>query len=263
MILGRFPTTAFLSHPEAATILPKFMPIAEAIKKGNMIEFKRALSRESGNDQWFFKHGVLLPILSRCEVLVWRSFARRVFLLTYEGQGLSSNPNGHLIAPTLNIKYLVVAAQYCQKLLEGWSTPMSSLTAIQVGRQHLNTMFMKSPDLEPPPNGRKKLGPYQGMIFGNKMPQLHDVEAIVASLVSQGLMGGFLSHNQGKFAIVGSKSKGGPLKAGFPDVWAVLKAKAARENRAGDVPGWVQHERINGMGGVINLSGARPAGSGG
>jgi hypothetical protein len=259
IILGRFPTQAFLSRQEAASILPKFLPITQAIKKGDMIAFKRALGRESGNERWFFKHGILLPLLSRCEVLVWRSFARRVFLLTYSWP---FDPSARK-APTLNIGDLVTAAQYCQKRLEGWTTPVSSMTPMQLGRTHPNSMFLKAPDLEPPYTGQKHLGPYEGMISGNKMPELHDIEAVLANLVSQGLMFGFLSHNQCKFAIIGSKAKGGPLKAGFPDVWKVLKAKATKENRAGDIPGWVQTERQGGGGGVFNLTGARPVGSGG
>lgn len=245
MILGRFPTAAFLSRPEAASLLPKFMPIAEAIKKGNMMAFKRALGPESGNEQWFIKHGIYLALLSRCEVLVWRTFARRVFLLTFEG--IAHNSAGQLKAPALDISNLVVAAQYCQKLLEGWSKP--------------NAMFNQG-GLQPPPNGPKKLGPYGGIIFRNKMPQLDDIEAILASLVSQGLLGGYLSHEYGKFAIVGSKAKGGPLPAGFPEVWAVLKAKAAREGRDGDCPGWVEKERSIGGGGVVNLSNVKPVGGG-
>jgi hypothetical protein len=236
------------------------MPIAQAIKKGDMLSFKRALGQDGGNEQWFFKYGVLLPLLSRCEVLVWRSLARRIFLLTFKWP---FDPTSNK-APMLHIQDLVAAAQFCQKQLEGWSRPVSSITAMQSGRQHPNAMFLKPVDLEPPQQGRKHLGPYGGMIFGNKMPEIHDVEAILASLISQGLMNGFLSHNMGVFAIKNSKTMGGPLKAGFPDVWKVLQTKAAREGRGGDVPGWVQNERNTGMGGVVNLSGiARPVGSGG
>ena len=96
------------------------------------------------------------------------------------------------------------------------------------------------------------------------MPDLVQVEAIVASLVQQGLLHGFISHGQGKFAILGSKQRGGPLKAGFPTVWEAIKDRAESEGRHSEVPGWVRGERKGGMGGVINLSGvARPVGSGG
>lgn len=260
LILGRFPTEAFLSRREAADLLPKFMPVVNAIKKGNMLAFKAALGPSSGNERWFFKHGILLPLLSRCEVLVWRSLARRVFLLTYQPPTTIIDPTKPFTAPVLYIEDVVVAAQLGQKQLEGWTRPISAMTA----RQHPNAMFLKTPDLEPPVKGRTKLGPYGGMIFGNQMPELHDVEAILASLVSQGLMYGVITHSTRKFSILGSKNRGGPLKAGFPVVWQVLQAKAKNEERGGDVPGWVQNERATGMGGVVNLSGiARPVGSGG
>ena len=239
--------------------MEKFAPICRAIQKGDLVSFKRALGPESGNEEWFFKRGILLPLLYRCEVLVWRSLARRVFLLTYQ---FPSDPNSRK-APTLDLMDLVAAARYCQKVLEGWQKPVDPMTAMQGGRVHTNAQFMKPADLVLPPNGAKQLSANQGTIFGNKMPDLLEIEGIVASLVQQGLLRGFISHNQGKFAILGAKQRGGPLKAGFPDVFEVLKARAKREGRASDVPGWVQTERNGGMGGVVNLSGiARPVGSG-
>jgi hypothetical protein len=158
---------------------------------------------------------------------------------------------------------LVAAAQCCQKVLEGWQKPVDSMAFMQSGRTHINSMFMKVPDLVPPQNDMKKLGAHQGTVFGGKMPDLLEVESVVASLVQQGLLRGFVSHNQGKFAILGSKQRGGPLNAGFPVVWVVLKSRADKEGREAEVPGWVKSETKVRMGGVVNLSGiARPVGSG-
>jgi nuclear mRNA export protein PCID2/THP1 len=234
------------------------VPISRAIQKGDMVAFKRALGPESGNERWFFQKGVLLPLLSRCEVVVWRSLARRVFLLTYQSP---TDPNSRK-APTLDLGDLVAAAQYCQKILEGWVKPIDSMTAMQSGRTHPNAMFMKPPDLVPPSEGPKKLGAQGGMVFGNLMPNLVEIEAIVASIVQQGLLHGFISHNQGKFAIIGSKQRGGPLNAGFPEVWEALKARAQKGDDF-EIPGWVLKERA-GMGGtVVHLTSARPIGSDG
>ncbi len=256
MILGRFASRSLMSRPEAAD-LGRFLSISDAIKKGDMIAFKQALGPESGNDKWLFHHEVLLPILTRCEVLVWRSLARRVFLLSYQ---FPTDPHSRK-APTLSLEALVAAAQYCQKILEGWKRPTSPLE--QSGRSHINSIFLKASNLEPPEGGPKKLRPNYGVIHGNRKPDLLEIEAIVASLVQQGLLHGFISHNQVKYAILGAKLRGGPLSAGFPNVWEVLKARAEREGRDRDVPGWVQIERTGGMGGVVNLSGiARPVGSG-
>lgn len=248
-----------MSRPESTGLLEKFAPICKAIRKGDMVSFKHSLGSESGNDEWFFRKGILLPLLHRCEVLVWRSLARRVFLLTYQ---FPTDPSSRK-APTLDLIHLVYAAQYCQKILEGWIRPADNLTLMQGGRVHPNTMFMKSLDLVPPPDGRRKLSANEGVIFANRMPDILEIEAVVASLVQQGLLRGFVSHNQGKFAILGAKQRGGPLNAGFPPVWEVLTARAAREGRESEVPGWVRSDRTFGMGGVVNLSGiARPVGSG-
>lgn len=260
MILGRFPSQILSTRPEAQGIIDKFIPIARAIQKGDIVAFKHALGPETGNEQWFFKKGILLPLLYRCEVLVWRSLARRIFLLTYQ---FPTDPKSRK-APTLDFASLVSAAQYCQKKLEGWQRPVDAITQMQAGRTHTNALFIKKPDLAPPPQGPKILSAHQGTVFGNTMPEYLEVEAIVASLVQQGLLHGYISHAQGKFAIVGSKQRGGPLNAGFPRVWEVLKARAEAEGKDAEVPGWVRNERKGGMGGVVNLSGiARPVGSGG
>jgi hypothetical protein len=263
MILGRFPSPSITSRPEARGIIEKFIPIAQAIQKGDIISFKRALGPSSGNEQWFFKKGLLLPLLYRCEVLVWRSLARRVFLLTYQK---AADPNSRK-APTLDFLCLTAAAQFCQKILEGWQREIDStgaMTQMQAGRTHTNAMFMKTPDLVPPPEGATQLSATQGVVFGNMMPGYDEIEAIVASLVQQGLLHGYVSHIQGKFAIMGSKQRGGPLNAGFPAVWEVVKTRAEGDGRDLEVPGWVRTEMKGGMGGVVNLSGiARPVGSGG
>lgn len=251
MILGRFPTPALMSRPEAFGLAEKFGPIAAAIRKGNMVAFKHALGSQGGNQRWFFQMGILLQLLTRCEVLIWRSLARRVFLLTYKFPTDTSSRD----APTLDLMDVVGAAQYCQKVLEGWQRPPTTTA-------HTNTVFMRKPDLAPPPEHAKRLGPHEGVVFGNKMPTYLEIEAIVATLIQQGLLYGFISHGRGKFAIIGAKQKG-VLNAGFPVVWEVLKERAEKEGRATVVPGWVQNEKSGRIGGVVRLRGARPVGSGG
>jgi hypothetical protein len=262
MILGKFPSQELSKCPEAADLLPKFLPIVAAIKKGNMVAFKHSLDKQGGNEKWLFHHGLLLPLLSRCEPLVWRSLARRIFSLTYSWPW---DPTSNKAA-VLNLTDMLAAAQMCQKLLEGWIRPVSpiaNMTEMQSGRVHPNAMFMKPLLLTLPPAGRKKLAPHQGIIFCNRMPRMLDIESIIAGLVTQGLLHGFMSHAQGKFAIIGSKQKDGPLNAGFPNPWEVISARAKAEQRDEEIPGWVQKERKFGGGGVVNLSGiARPVGSG-
>lgn len=248
LILGRFSSKVFLSRPESVGVVEKFVPITKAIRKGDLAAFKHALGLAGGNERWFFKKGLLLPLLHRAELLVWRSMARRVFLITYQ---LPSDPNSRK-APTLDLQHLVVAAQYCQKILEGWVRSKPTPGAL----------FVQSvPELIPPPSGPKVLAANEGTVFGNREPDLLEVEAIVASLVQQGLLHGFVSHNLSRYAILGAKQRGGALKAGFPEPWGIIKARA--ESGGTEVPGWVREERKRAVGGVVNLSGiARPVGSG-
>lgn len=252
LICGRFPSAALLSRPEAEDLKPRFEPIIEAIRKGDLPLLKRALGPEYGNEDWFWDKGLFLPLLYRCEVLVWRSLTRRVFQLTYDFPAEGNDR----VAPTLRISDVLVAAEYCQKLLEGWSRPSDPLSLSQEGRTHTNAIFMRTPSLVPPPDGPRKLLPSEGVIHGNMAPDMLQMEALVASLVQQGFLHGFVSHSMQKFAILGSKVKGGPMAAGWPVPWQVIRKNAGSD----EVPGWVKNERKQG-GGVVNLSGARPAGS--
>lgn len=261
-ILGKFPSTTLLSRPEASGLAEKFVPIFEAIRRGDLVSFKRALGPEGGNERWFFQKGLLLPLQSRCEVLVWRSLARRVFLLTYS---TPTDANSRT-APSLDINYLVEAARYCQKILEGWQRPGDPST-MQSIRQHTNTIFLQTslPELQPPARPLKLMA-NRGIVFGNREPKIADVEALVASLVQQGFLRGFVSHKHQRFAILGAKQRGGALKAGFPEPWTIIQeaAQTGGHDSPTAVPGWVSEERaISGLGGVVNLSGiARPVGSG-
>lgn len=250
-----------MSRPEASSVLEKFVPIVKAIKLGDIVAFKHALGPEGGNEQWFFRKGILLPLLYRCEVYVWRSLARRVLNLTYSWPFDANSKK----APTLNLSDLVIAAQYCQKVLEGWEMPLDTTKAMQSGRAHTNAMFMTAPDLVKPAGGLINVSTHQGTIWGSKIPDISDIESIIASLVQQGLLRGFISHTQGKFAILGAKQRGGPLNAGFPSIWEVIRDRAEKDGLGADVPGWVTGDSNSSVvsGGVFNLTGiARPAGSG-
>jgi nuclear mRNA export protein PCID2/THP1 len=95
---------------------------------------------------------------------------------------------------------------------------------------------------------------------------MREIESILASLLTQGLMRGFLTHKNPRFAIPGARLRGA-LPTGFPDVWQTIYA---RESEDDNVPGWVQPPspspavRAPGAaagGRVVNLSGARPVGS--
>ena len=79
------------------------------------------------------------------------------------------------------------------------------------------------------------------MVWGNTAVTPADVEMMVATLIQQGLMHGFIAHGQGRFAIIGAKAKG-PVLAGWGNVWQAIKERRYynEEFDPNEVPGWVR-----------------------
>jgi hypothetical protein len=111
-----------------------------------------------------------------------------------------------------------------------------------------------------------ELDPYADDEIAEVQPALlmGEIESILASLLTQGLMHGYLTHRNPRFAIPGAKLRGA-LPTGFPNVWETISAREKEDN---SVPGWVKPPQISKFGGpalggagrVVNLSGARPVG---
>ena len=96
---------------------------------------------------------------------------------------------------------------------------------------------------------------------GVQSETIRNLESILASLLTQDLMRGYLTHKNPRFAIPGARIKG-ILPTGFPNVWQTIYA---RESQDDHVPGWVRPAPVanpfgaGAAGGrVVNLSGARP-----
>lgn len=240
-MLGRFPSELLLARPEAATLSAVFVPILAAIRKGNFLAFQQAIA---ANERWLYQKGLLFTLTFRLRPIVWRSFIRRCFLLTYEAPPPTSRA-----APTLNLADVYVAASYVQKRLEGSA---SARAQQQPKRQsQTNNIFMMavansaadaSSSLVPPPVGRpRNLKPSEGLFWGNLQVTEKEVEGVVATLIAQGLMNGFLAHSNGKFAVMGAKKGGGPLAAGWPTVVRVVADRMAEDGvNANEVPAWVK-----------------------
>lgn len=242
IMLGRFPSASLLSRPDAAGLAEVFVPIMAAVRKGDFVAFQQAIA---AHERWLYHKGLLFTLLFRLRPVVWRSFLRRIFLLTYQA------PDGQnsRIAPTINLSDVFTAACYVQKRLEGYTpapAPLQNRGASTAG----NPLFMKAVQnnlqvLVPPPGGQSKtLKPSEGLFWGNLPVTMTEVEAVVAALAAQGLINGFLAHSSGKFAILGAK-KSGPLEAGWPTVAAAIRDRlAAEEAEEGlnidEVPAWVK-----------------------
>lgn len=243
LLLGRFPSGVLLSRPEAQQSLkPVFFPICQAIRSGNFAQFQAHLA---ANETWLFEKGLLLTLTNRLRPLLWRALSRKTFILTYVPPTDASSRK----AATLDLADLHTVAVYIQRRLEGWLP--SSPGTIRSRPPHVNALFMKAlknnvqdpieTTLAPPPGGPRQLRPNEGMIWGNAEVTFDDVEMMVATLVQQGLLHGFVAHGQGRFAIIGAKAKGSPVLAGWPNVWQTIRDRRYDEEFDMDeVHGWVK-----------------------
>ncbi|KAK0645562.1 hypothetical protein B0T16DRAFT_411451 [Cercophora newfieldiana] len=261
LLLGRFPSLNLLQRPEAAGFHDIFFPICAAVRAGNFVAFSQALAHSK---EWLWNRGLYLTLLYRLKPLVWRSFSRKVFLLTWQGENPDGTQSKKMAA--LSIDHLVTAATYVQKLLEGY-VPLKP--APRARPPHINTIFMKAVTnsvsdaesdslLAPPPGGPRALMPSEGLIFGNKRPDHDNIESILAGLIYGGVLNGFIARQLGLFAVEGARKAGGnPVLAGWPNAYQSIRERfneeyeeAAAAYNSGesadppgevdDVPGWVQ-----------------------
>ncbi|KAK5684197.1 hypothetical protein LTS10_004061 [Elasticomyces elasticus] len=240
IILGRFPSQELLGRPEAQGLAEKFVPICVAIKQGNLVTFKQHLNLDGEHAEWFLHFRILLQLRNRCEVLVWRSLARKVFILAgYRPSVPAVLPPGQKPpAATLGIEHLVTAFARLEQ------------AAATAEDEHYTDSDFVDVDYND----------------GEEAPQLSDadIESKLAALIDQGLCVGYMSRKHNKLAIKGRSANA--VTAGFPQVWSVLKAKAERgDGTMGDVPGWKKKERAGGVkpgpGVVLNFSNLRPVGA--
>lgn len=236
LLLGRLPSQVLLQRPEAQLLAPVFSQLAASIRTGNYMLFQSTLE---AHETWLFRKGLLLTLTFRLRPLLWRSFSRRTFLLTFTAP--KDDPDNRKAA-TLELWHLLSTASYIQKRLEGY---LPAKPGPRARPPHINSIFMKAVSnsagqgtenstLAPPPGGPKHLRPNEGLLWGNMSITAEHVEAMVSSLISQGLLHGFIAHSQGRFAIMGTKAKGSALAAGWPNVAEVMI------QTEDEVPGWVQ-----------------------
>jgi nuclear mRNA export protein PCID2/THP1 len=243
LLLGRFPSAALMQRPEARPLAPVFVPLCAAVRTGDFVRFQAHLA---AHEAWLLDKGLLLPLAHRLRPLLWRALGRRTFLLTYVAPTDASSRR----AATLDLHHLHAVAVYLQRRLEGW-LPATGAMGHRPRPPHVNPLLMKAvknsvqdpgdTTVVAPPGGPRKLRPNEGIIWGNADVTFDDVEMMVATLVQQGLMHGFVAHGQGRFAIIGAKAKGSPVLAGWPNVWQVIRDRRHDDDFDPDeVPGWVK-----------------------
>ena len=236
LIVGRFPSMQVLGRSEAQGLQAIFLPICQAIKEGDLATFRSLLDVDHPNAAWLLRKRILLQLRNRCEVLVWRSLARRTFVLS----GFTGDASKK--APSLSLEDLHILARY----LEGRASVVTA--EVRNDQSEISTNGHSSyidPDLEGEVDFEDA-----------ELISIDEIESIVASLIHQDLLHGYISHKYLRFVITGAKAKPA-LEVGFPNVWNVIQAVADTE-----VPGWVKEDRVQADGPrVIKITGARPAGA--
>ncbi|KAL4865390.1 hypothetical protein BDV12DRAFT_200137 [Aspergillus spectabilis] len=325
IILGRFPSQDLLQRPEAEGLVDKFVPLRQLIARGDYIAFREHLTN-SPNTEWFARKGILLPLRNRCEILVWRSLARKVFIhggFHGEPQGQAQRgppPFLYLTKLEAAVRWLKAQHQSPISATSFATNPHKSANDTQYGSQVVSVapdpdfVNLDHPITNEPPNppllskyadylcpsayfsstGQSLLNQNNSLIDGapdsnytsydlnpyteppypnsdpaNSSPLMREIESILASLLTQGLMRGYLTHKNPRFAIPGARLRGA-LPTGFPNVWQTIYA---REKEDTGVPGWVKPPPgmafggggaapagLAGGGRVVNLSGAKPVG---
>jgi hypothetical protein len=325
IIMGRFPSPMLFQTPEAQGLAERFLPLCRIIISGDYLAFREHLAVDSASAEWFARKGILFQLRHRCEILVWRSLTRKVFI--YGGFHGEQNPQTQRGPPPfLYLSKLEAAVRFLQTrhsqptFLKSSATDADSKNGHGSATVHLppdndfqglNGFITRSSDDadiddyiapdgyfdadgewrenadglpvdgEPEENGDnlEELNPYDAIngdvdLSGEQPPALlRELESVLASLLTQGLMRGYLTHKNPRFAIPGARLRGA-LPTGFPNVWQTIHTREVE--RGEEVPGWVRRPSVSrsgqrsalggtpfqgaGGGRVVNLKGAKPVG---
>lgn len=295
--LGRFPSSKLLQRRETADLAEHFLPLCRLIASGDLSGYREYLSLRNPHGRWLLQKRLLLQLQNRCEILVWRSLARRVFIEAGFPGGEDNK------TPFLRLSLLQAVAHWLYKKRSRpaikqtapnslrWASSSQDNVVVQsytnLENESCDSEFAGMEDAIVETGFNIVSGIYDGAddhherkVRTNRVdakhlkqdahPTIEEVECIMASLIQQDLICGFLTHNNPRFAIPGAKAKGA-LAVGFPAVWEVIKGR----ERSTEVPGWVREDErgkivvgggsfgsLGGGGRVVNLSGARPVGVG-
>ncbi|KAF1979439.1 hypothetical protein BU23DRAFT_548672 [Bimuria novae-zelandiae CBS 107.79] len=247
LILGRFPSEQVYSRPEAEHFREIFHPITETIRKGDLASFQQMMNLDLS---WPYaaklcKWKVFYQIGNRCEILVYRSLYRKVFLLAGRQPGPFEK-----VPPSLDLNAVVVAAAFLEKRASA-SSAMPQSNGFTFDQQSLPTPpAYIDPDFE----GMEGIEPYVHQF------DIDEIELLCASLINEGFISGYISPKLKKLAILGAKKATSAARAGFPNVWQVLSTKKREQAGGDEVEGWVKTQSTGG-GKVVKLTNVRPAGA--
>ncbi|KAI0838931.1 hypothetical protein F5Y06DRAFT_266979 [Hypoxylon sp. FL0890] len=239
--MGILPSQALLQRREAQFMAPCYSQISAAVKKGNYIAYQHAIKQ---HEDWLRDRGFILFITLQWRIrpMIFRTLARRTFLLTYTPPAEGESRK----AAVLKLADFKTTLRYVQKRLEGYlpATPAPKEPSANVNAYLLQAVSnsagrgSRKSTLVPPPGGPKQLLASEGVLCGNMRITDHHVESMVMSLIGQDMLHGYIAHTQGVFAIMGTKTKGSPVAAGWPPVAEVILKRSVEPF----VPGWVKDE---------------------
>ena len=309
LCVGRLPNRILVVDQAAHSISKPFLELSRIVQSGDIGRFHTYLDYTLPNNtsaQWFLKKGILLQLRNRCEVLCWRSLVLKAmrhagFLPSAERQGSMPYVRFTAISDAANFSYARARKDVARQsngtisLDEqendhvdpdfaelghddeheyGNDNDNDSASTPGLGQSPSNTPSDTNP---PPDNDNDNDTDHLPL----PSPTPPEINTIMLSLISQGLLRGFVSHThpdllQSRFAIPGIRARASDSAfsetawrdVGFPRVWDVVRAREMAVD-GGDVPGWVtgekvgrrEEERARGGGGrVIRITGAKPVG---
>lgn len=257
IILGRFPTENIYEMEEAQDFREHFKPLTEAIRKGDLETFMRItdLDETHPSASFFIRYRCFYQLGNYCEVLVWRSLLRKVFLLT--GQLSTSStitPHGGVRASSIDLDALVHAFNYLERRSR-IRNPAMAAQDLGPGRRNFGHIFMDHASVSMSDYIDPDFAGVEGMVPYNHEFDTLEIECICGSLITQGFLNGYISQKLNKVGLQGMNKPGG-LNNAFPPPWHIIVSKSKD-----DVLGWKKEGGGVGSGQVVHLSGARPAGS--
>ncbi|PHH55384.1 Protein CSN12 -like protein [Ceratocystis fimbriata CBS 114723] len=229
ILIGRLPSPALLQRPEMQEIAPLYGGLSAALKVGNIPLYQALLALHR---DYLMGKGVHAALAYEGRGILWRSLARRVFLLTYVPP-----PPGVKKPALLDLDYLEAAARFLQRRIE--SMPPHTLAASANTSLPNNTHLI--PGLPFSANSTPgKLLPHEGVVNGSQEITTEGIELIVSSLIDMELMHGYISHSLRKFALFRGKNM--PIAtAGWPTVAPAIRDRKYDEDfDMTAVPGWVR-----------------------
>jgi nuclear mRNA export protein PCID2/THP1 len=251
ILLGRFPSQELLSRPEAVGLADHFVPICQAIQRGDITSFQYLVSLPHSTAKTLYRWRAALQYQTYGHTLVQRTLARRTFLLA----GVHPEP-GSKQAPNVALKDLQILQsmlerraieqhrpyeqQYPSPFWPSAYTPPTSALAETNGNTTAFHKIQSDPDSDSDAD-KKTHKRHQTAArrakWTSEQKELAVVESDVAMLVQHGYLHGYLSHRHGRFAVMGAKNATkSVVEIGFPRVWDV-NTKAWQGQQP---PGWIQ-----------------------